>query len=939
MNSYMILSIVCLFPVILAVAFRELDKHTKFNKLKYAYKQIIIGVLFGGLAILGTEFGIPINGAQINCRDASVMTAGLLFGAPAGIIAGIIGGVERYVAVYWGVGAFTQIACSVSTIIAGFYSAFLRKFLFENKRPGVLLSFAIGVVMEVFHLTMVFFTNMSTPQQAMTVVRACTVPMVIANAVSLMLAAFCMSTLNYFSEDKVVRKKHTVHISQTIQRWLLVAVAFAFLATSVFVYSFQDRIAMTQAENLLNLAVDEISADINDASDKNLLAIARAVNEDTKIDNEHLSEIALKYDVCDINLVNSSGIIVKSCDPEVIGFDMGSGEQSGEFLCLLGDKEEYVQKYGPISRDPKIMRKYAGIKTDYGFLQVGYNAEQFQKDISSQVEGISKNRHVGETGFILVLDVNLGIVSAPDNLSVSEIEQEKLAQANIKEGERFSVEINNDDSYALYKVTEGFIILSCLPKSEALQMRNIALYVNTFMEILVFAILFGLIYLLIKKVVVNKINEINGSLGKITGGNLDVTVNVRSNAEFASLSDDINSTVETLKNYIAEASSRIDKELEFAKNIQSSALPTLTPAILSRKEFDIYASMYTAKEVGGDFYDFYITNEKILNFLVADVSGKGIPAAMFMMRAKTELRSLTENNIPLNEVFTNGNNALCDGNDAGMFVTVWQGNINLENGVGSFVNAGHNMPLIKRANGKFEFLKSRAGFVMAGMEGVNYKSNELQLNPGDTLFLYTDGVTEATNSNNELYGDDRLLNFVNNCKYKNMTELCGLVKADIDKFVGEAPQFDDITMLAFCYKGEKKNMQTITIDNACIDDITKVTEFVESELSKIDCPMKALMQINVAIDEIFSNIVRYGYADKKGTVVIKLDIEEGSASVQFIDEGIKYNPLEKDDPDTTLSAEERGIGGLGIFMVKKTMDSVDYDYLDGKNILTINKKF
>ncbi len=200
-------------------------------------------------------------------------------------------------------------------------------------------------------------------------------------------------------------------------------------------------------------------------------------------------------------------------------------------------------------------------------------------------------------------------------------------------------------------------------------------------------------------------------------------------------------TVAALKRYIDEAAARIDKELEFAKNIQSSALPSVFPAFPQRKDFDIHATMHTAKEVGGDFYDFYITDGNILNFLIADVSGKGIPAAMFMMRAKTQLKSLTESGLSMDEVFTRGNNGLCEGNDAGMFVTAWQGGLNLETGLVSFANAGHNPPLVKHKDGSFEYLKSRAGLVLAGMEGLKYKEQELNLSAGDIIFLYTDGVT------------------------------------------------------------------------------------------------------------------------------------------------------------------------------------------------------
>ena len=932
MIEYVRLSFAALVPVAAALVLYLLDRHTGFGKIADQFKQIVFGTVFGLIAILGTHFGIPMFGAQMNCRDAAVLISGLFFGAPAGIIAGVIAGVERFLASYlWSIGTFTTMACTVSTIIAGFYSAFLRKFMFENKKPGTLISLAIGVVMEVFHMTMVFITNMGTPEKAMEVVKNCSVVMIPANGISVMLAALVLTAA---AKDSILRQKsNNVRISQTIQRWLLITVIIAFAVTSVFVYRMQDEIADAQAESLLSIALEETTADINDASDENLLSITYDVKDE--IETASLKDVAEKYNLSEISIIDKNGIIVESSYEKFIGFDMSSGEQSSEFLCLLKDKTEFVQGYGPITSDPSMLRKYAGIKTDTGFIQVGYGAEEFQKDIDKQVVGITRNRHVGQTGYVMILDGQLNIISAPSSLVNRNLAQAAPRVEMPDENTIFTMTINKTACRCLYQRAEGYYIFSVLPEAEATQARNVVIYVNTFMEILVFAILFALIYLLIKKVVVNRIKTINSSLAKITGGDLNEVVNVRSNEEFASLSDDINSTVDTLKKYIAEASARIDAELEFAKNIQASALPNTFPAFPRRKDFDIYASMRPAKEVGGDFYDFYITDSDTLNFLIADVSGKGIPAAMFMMRAMTELKSLTEAGKPLNEVFTHGNNALCEGNDAGMFVTAWQGSIDLTTGNVKYAVAGHNPPLVRHGDGKFEYLRGRAGFVLAGMEDVNYRMQELQLQPGDIIYLYTDGVTEATNADSELYGEERLLNALNSGDFGDMNELCDFVKADVDRFVGGAPQFDDITMVALRYIGTP----SISFEKAEIKDITAVTEFVEAELEKIDCPMKTVMQINVAIDELFSNIVNYGYPDGPGPISVRFveRTDPKAVYIRFEDEGIPYNPLTKEDPDITLSADERSIGGLGIFVVKKTMDDVRYKYENGKNILTVKK--
>ena len=934
-DSYIKLSIAALLPVVATVLLYSLDKTGPFAKMKYWPKQILIGIVFGGLAIIGTEWGIPINGAQVNCRDAAVLAGGLLFGAPAGIIAGIIGGVERWIAVAWGVGTFTRVACSVSTILAGFYAAALRKYMFEDKKPGWLLSLAIGVVMEVVHLTMVFITNMATPTQAIIVVKACSVPMVAANGLSVMIATLAVSVL---AREPLLPRRDTVRISQTIQRWLLITVFLAFAATSLFVFNFQHTVAVAQAESLLTQSLDDIEKAIRDSSDANLLYITRTISR--SLDAATLQELADQYSIAEINVVDQKGIIADSTAEDFIGFDMNSGEQSAEFCCLLGETREYVQDYGPISYDSSISRKYAGVQYGAGFLQVGYDAAQFQKDIALQVSGTTQNRHVGQEGYTFILDERQNVVSAAKDLVKDIALSRKSEMLNGTENMTYPLQIGGTDYLCRYREAEGYYIVSVMPEEEVFQSRNTAIYVNTFMEIIVFAVLFALVYLLINRVVVNRIKTVNASLARITGGDLNEVVNVRSNEEFASLSDDINSTVATLKHYIDEASARIDKELEFAKNIQASALPNVFPAFPKRKDFDIYATMDPAKEVGGDFYDFYLTDGNTLNFLVADVSGKGIPAAMFMMRAKTELKTLTEAGMSIDEVFTRGNAALCEGNDAGMFVTAWQGGINLKNGLVQFANAGHNPPIVRHGDGKFEYLKSRAGFVLAGMDGVKYKPRELQLQPGDILYMYTDGVTEATNARNELYGEDRLLAIANSREFTDMQDLCRAIKADVDAFVGEAPQFDDITMVALRYIGTPEP-PAIHFDAAQIADIPVITEFVEQELEKLECPLKSVMQIDVAIDEIYSNIVNHGYRGKPGPVTVKVveKMEPHAVCIRFSDEAIPYNPLTNADPDVTLSAEERGIGGLGIYMVKKTMDDMKYKYENGQNVLTIIKNF
>ncbi len=267
---------------------------------------------------------------------------------------------------------------------------------------------------------------------------------------------------------------------------------------------------------------------------------------------------------------------------------------------------------------------------------------------------------------------------------------------------------------------------------------------------------------------------------------------------FRKMEEDMISYIRSFVAVTAEKE-RIGAELNVATQIQADMLPRIFPAFPERKEFDIYATMDPAKEVGGDFYDFFLVDEDHLAVVIADVSGKGVPAALFMVIAKTLIKNHAQNRESPGSVFTQTNEQLCEGNDAGLFVTAWMGVLEISTGTFVYVNAGHNPPLLKRAGGQFEWLKSRPGFVLAGMEGIRYRENTLQLEPGDELYLYTDGVTEATSGNQELFGEERLQAALNEEPDLPVHKLLPKIKGCIDAFVGEAEQFDDITMLGLHY--------------------------------------------------------------------------------------------------------------------------------------------
>ena len=921
-----------LLPVLMTTVFYLAGKKSKFSSISKTYQQILIGVTFGILAILATEFGIPTNGAVLNVRNAAPLTAGLIFGWPAGLIAGLLGGVERW---FSNAGDYTRLACSVGTIAAGVIGAAVRRFMLDNKKASWFYGLTVGMTTEVLHMLLVFLTNADDIQRAFNVVQICAVPMITANSISVMLSIVVVKMLMNRSDQHEHERDNKENIAQTFQRWLLVCVVVAFGVTTLFNHAFQSQITTATVNYTLRANMEDIKNEIRDVSNRNLMNLTQKIGEDLPetVTQQDLLQLAEQYDVTEINIVDKNGLIVVSTNAKQVGFDMASGAQSGEFMVLLNGTPELVQDYQSISMDASIYRKYAGIALEEGFLQVGYDAATFYAQIHEQVKYAADNRHIGQDGFIIICDETGTIVSdreghQGENISIFG----DTTGLNIQPGERVSGEVYGVPSFLMYTESEGYYIIAVMSEAEALFSRNASVYMLAFMELLVFAALFANIFVLIKKLVVKNIQKINDSLAQITEGNLNVTVDVRDNEEFASLSDDINSTVATLKKYIDEAAARFDKDLEIAKTIQHSSLPSVFPPYPHRKDFSIFASMDAAKEVGGDFYDFYMLDENHLAFVVADVSGKGIPGAMFMMTSKTLIKSHAESGLAVNDVFTQVNAQLCENNEAGMFVTAWMGILNLETGLIRYANAGHNPPVVRHKDGSYEYLKGKVNFVLAGMDGIRYKEQELQLQQGDEIYLYTDGVTEAHDMDNQLFGEDRLLASLNSTSGMTVDEICKKVKSDVDAFKGEAEQFDDITMLCVRFNEVENKMLSV---NPTMETVPQVAAFVEEHLEQYEVPTKLIMKLMVALDEIYSNIVRYSGATEAEIQIVKVEDE---VRLIFRDNGKPYNPLDAKEPDVTASAEDRAIGGLGIFMVRKMMDSVEYEYTKGMNKLTLVNK-
>jgi sigma-B regulation protein RsbU (phosphoserine phosphatase) len=410
-------------------------------------------------------------------------------------------------------------------------------------------------------------------------------------------------------------------------------------------------------------------------------------------------------------------------------------------------------------------------------------------------------------------------------------------------------------------------------------------------------------------------------------------------ASFNEMTRRLTESIEHLKETTA-AKERIESELNIAHEIQMSMVPKIFPPFPDRSEFDIFATLVPAKEVGGDLYDFFFIDDDHLCFAVADVSGKGVPASLFMAVTKTLFKATAGRGNTPGEILARLNMEICRDNESCMFVTLFCGILNIRTGQVDYCNGGHNLPYYLHRDG-VSLLENIGGRALGLVEQSPYASGRVVLGPSEALLLYTDGVTEAMNPSDTLYSDQRLAQFLASNRGSSPRKIVGDLVSDVRHFAGEAPQSDDITALALYYFGATKQMTEpveIKLHNKLweLDRFNQtLTEFGRQHgLSD-----KVMHDLNLALEEILTNIITYGYTDsREHEIGVRLNVRPGEVKAAVEDDGRPFNPLEAPEPDTTKSVEERTIGGLGIHLVRKLTDGLDYKRQADRNILTIRKK-
>ena len=381
---------------------------------------------------------------------------------------------------------------------------------------------------------------------------------------------------------------------------------------------------------------------------------------------------------------------------------------------------------------------------------------------------------------------------------------------------------------------------------------------------------------------------------------------------------------------------RIDGELRVASEIQQSMLPH---SQISHNDVDIFGSLVPAREVGGDLYDFFIRDEKLF-FCIGDVSGKGAPSAMVMGVVHSMFRAFSAHENNPARIVRAINEASCQGNDSNIFVTLFVGVLDLPTGHLRYCDAGHDAPMVM-VDSHWSMVNVIPHLPVGVFDDVKYGVQETHLEPGSTIFLYTDGLTEAMNMERKQFGIKRIEEVLTANSQLLPKQLLEAVSQKVHDFVGDAEQSDDLTMLAIHYTPktfESTMSETLLIKND-VHEVSKFNTFIKSVMEKLNIEASLANKLRLAIEEAVVNVIDYAYPiDQEGTIEVRIMFDGETMKTMIIDSGVAFDPTEKEKADTSLSAEDRQIGGLGILLVRELMDTINYERVNGKNVLTLIKK-
>ncbi|MCQ2914814.1 MAG: SpoIIE family protein phosphatase [Alphaproteobacteria bacterium] len=744
------------------------------------------------------------------------------------------------------------------------------------------------------------------------------------------------------------------------RRWLLLLIALVF---SLSIVSFNYGFSIYEKQygaDFLQVKLDYALKQLNKSHQKihefntnykhetlNLaFFISKLVQKNPKFlkVQKSLSELADDLDVEEINITNEKGIIVASSKKENKGKELE--DKPSELPSNLFDDNSAWEKNDEafFSKNREYSVKLNRFEAP-GYIQIVrlYDALEVQKD-SERKTSFLEGFEIGDTGFVLLIgSESKRILSSTYKNHVGRFAHE-IGLTPIElwpDSGLFWIE-TKEGRYLCYRISTnldlGAFLVGVYPEKELVQQRKETMIWLIISFMLVLIVSYFAISFLLNKVVISGILKTIHILHKITKGDLEQRVDIYSNPEFSSLSTGINTMVEALHKTMIERTARIEKELDLAKKIQMNAVPSKFPAFPNDSSFDVYAIMHPAREVGGDFYDFFTlsSDHSKLCFVIADVSDKGVPAAMFMMSAKALIKQFAERGLSPAKIFEETNRELKINNTTFTFVTVFLGILDTKTGRLVYSNAGHNMPIFKHENGVCEYIECDSGYILGAVAKAKFVDNEIYLKGTEGLLLYTDGVTEAENEDEKLYSDQRLLDVVNENPAKSSTEILDFVYNDVLAYRGKAKQSDDLTMLAVSY-----NRHTLELP-ANEDNLDKFCEFVDNFLDKQQCSDEFKAKIYVVLDEMISNVDKYAYKNKnENEKLLRLSCCIGGSpkalEIVLMDKGTPFDPLKEPDLNIDLPPKERPVGKMGIFVVKSMVDEMTYSYEDGYNIVKLKK--
>ncbi len=403
----------------------------------------------------------------------------------------------------------------------------------------------------------------------------------------------------------------------------------------------------------------------------------------------------------------------------------------------------------------------------------------------------------------------------------------------------------------------------------------------------------------------------------------------------------------SLEKYINElkvttqAKGRIESELNIASKIQMSMIPKIFPPYPEREDLDVYATLIPAKAVGGDLYDFFLRDEKLF-FCIGDVSGKGVPASLVMAVTRSLLRIVATQESRPDRIVASLNTSMSDMNETNMFVTLFVGVLDLPTGRFRYCNAGHNAPvLIEGETREVKMLDVKPNLPIAIMPKWNFELQETYLTTDSVLFMYTDGLTEAENAAQELFGEDRMMEVLKETENRSTKEQIDTMLEAVRRHVNGAEQSDDLTMVSLGYKRQERDTKFYrkrTLHND-IRETPKIADFIDDIVGETGIDMALACSLNLALEEAVVNVMNYAYPHGQvGSITLESYAFDGSLKFVITDNGIPFDPTRVKEPDVTSGIEDRQVGGLGIFLVNRIMDKVEYKRMNNTNILTLSKK-